>query len=123
MGSAASGTSASSGEGGCGKARAGPIRRSESRDRAARETRGRQGAMADAPGGGPGPSWRITYRDQFDHLGLGNLELGESGECSAIRPPVPDADGYEQPKGAVPFGDTNLGREPRVDKLSAKRLG
>jgi hypothetical protein len=41
---------------GRGEARAGPIRRSESRDRAPRETRGRQGAMAGAPGGGPGPS-------------------------------------------------------------------
>jgi hypothetical protein len=58
VGSAAFRTSASSGEGSGKQGRAQFAAASLEIERP-RETRGRQGAMADAPGGGPRPSWRI----------------------------------------------------------------
>ena len=72
VGSATSRTSASSGEGAGRHGRARSAAASLEIERP-RETMGRQDVMADTPGGGPGPSWRIKYMDRFDHLGLGTL--------------------------------------------------
>ena len=78
---------------------------------------GGQGAMADAPGGGPGPSRRIT---DGSHIWTSSVIcLGSRGLGAGVLPsgrPYPDANGYEQPKG----GHSPLAT-PRAGKVSPKR--